>query len=91
MSVDINHAHKTTVVIDGKSYEINCPPEKVSELHASASLLENKIRDIRDNHGNSLPTDRVVMITALNMAHEQLQQQNQLDTMLSNTNNILSE
>ncbi len=91
MSAEANQTHHTTITIDGKSYDINCPLDKVSELQVSATYLDNKIREIRDNHGSTLPTERIAMITALNMAHELLQQKRDIEASISTMDYVLNQ
>ncbi len=90
MPADATPTHSTMITIDNKSYEINCPPEEVEALHTAAALLDDKIRAFRQNHGSAMPLERLAVITALNMSHEQLEQDRQLDHLLKITSDCLS-
>ncbi|MBC8509948.1 MAG: cell division protein ZapA [Chloroflexi bacterium] len=64
-----------------KDYKIACPPGEQAGLLASADYLDSKMREIRDN-GSIIGSERIAVITALNIAHELLntkQPQNGLD------------
>lgn len=76
---------RTTVMIDGKPYEINCPHEKTDELISAASYLDNKIQAMRANQPN-VHTERIAIITALNLTHELLAQQKQIDSIMTMLN-----
>jgi cell division protein ZapA len=61
-----------------KCYQIKCHIEKIAELRESAEYLEEKMRTYQTNP--SLREDKLI-ITALNLAHESLSQQKQIDFM----------
>jgi len=54
-----------------KDYKVACPPGKQSDLLESAKFLDGKMRDVRD-HGNIIGSERIAVITALNLANELL-------------------
>ena len=66
-----------------KEYKIACPSGEQSALLASAEYLDSKMREIRDG-GNVIGSERIAVITALNIAHELLNS-NQLGENLSET------
>jgi cell division protein ZapA len=57
------------VRILGKEYMIACAADEMDELLESARLLDRKMREIRDS-GKVIGTERIAVMTALNMAHE---------------------
>ena len=59
------------VTILDKEYKIACPPGEQSALLASAEYLDNKMREVRDS-GSIIGSERIAVITALNIAHELL-------------------
>jgi len=59
------------VNILGKEYQIACPPEERADLFASANLLDQRMRTIRDA-GRVVGVDRIAVMVALNLAHEML-------------------
>jgi cell division protein ZapA len=83
MSAESEAAENIKVTIGGKSYDINCPPEKTTALQQAAEHLDEKMREIRDTHGNSLPSERIAIITALNMSYDLIKQQQQIESSLS--------
>ncbi len=56
-----------------KEFRISCPPEEREALFASAELLNQRMREVRDS-GKVFGTDRVAIMAALNLTHELLQQ-----------------
>lgn len=63
--------NKTTVSIDiqGKSYQVKCPPEEVELLKKAAKLLEERMQTTREG-GSVISNDKVAVITSLNLAHQ---------------------
>lgn len=64
-------AEPVRVNILGKEYQIACPPEERADLFASASLLDQRMRTVRDA-GRVVGVDRIAVMVALNLAHEML-------------------
>lgn len=60
-----------SVSILGKEYQISCPENERNALLSSASLLDRRMREIRDS-GKIVGGDRIAVIAALNMTHEML-------------------
>ena len=67
-----------TLQVMDKEYRIACPAEERDNLLASAQHLNNAIKSIRDS-GKVVGSDRIMVMAALNMAHELLQYQSQKD------------
>ncbi|WP_120994306.1 cell division protein ZapA [Stutzerimonas urumqiensis] len=67
-----------TVHIMDKDYCIACPPEERSHLENAARYLDSKMRGIRSS-GKVIGADRVAVMAALNITHELLHKQRQLD------------
>lgn len=59
----------TAIEIFGKIYQIKCPESEVHALERAAQYLDEKMRETRDV-GNVLSIDRIILITALNIAHQ---------------------
>ena len=55
-----------------REYEVRCAEDEVAGLKASASDLDGRMRAIRDGR-KVAGTDRVAIMAALNLAHENLQ------------------
>ena len=66
-----------------KEYKIACPSGEQSALLESAEYLDSKMREVRDS-GSIIGSERIAVITALNIAHELLHS-NQLNSELSET------
>jgi cell division protein ZapA len=60
-----------TVYILDKEYRVACPEDEHSALLASASLLNSRMREIRDA-GKIIGADRIAVMAALNLTHELL-------------------
>lgn len=54
-----------------REYEVRCAEDEVAGLKASASDLDSRMRTIRDGR-KVAGTDRVAIMAALNLAHENL-------------------
>lgn len=59
------------VTILGKEYQVTCPPEERADLYASANLLDERMRAVRDG-GRVVGAERIAVMVALNLAHELL-------------------
>ncbi len=68
-------AQPINISILDKDYKVACPPGEQSALLESAKFLDNKMREIRDS-GNILGSERIAVITALNMANDLLRTSN---------------
>lgn len=62
-----------SVSILDREYLVACPPEEREGLRAAASLLDSRLRDLRNAARNATP-ERIAVLAALNLAHELLQQ-----------------
>ena len=58
-----------TITIMDKEYRVACPEEEKDNLLASADLLNNKLREIKQQ-GSVIGTERIAIMAALNMSHE---------------------
>ncbi|EIJ43491.1 hypothetical protein BegalDRAFT_2649 [Beggiatoa alba B18LD] len=66
------HSGKTIPVnlhILDKDYVIACPEEERETLLASADYLNKKVKEVRDG-GKIVSTERIVVVSALNIIHE---------------------
>lgn len=70
-------AEPVRISIMGKEYQIACPPEERADLFASASLVDERMRELRDA-GRVVGAERVAVMVALNLAHEMLECNEQL-------------
>ena len=67
-----------SVQILDKDYLVGCPEDEKAALETAARYLDGKMREMRDG-GKVIGTERIAVITALNLAHELLQQRESLD------------
>jgi cell division protein ZapA len=65
-------AEPVRISIMGKEYQIACPPEERADLFASASLVDERMRELRDA-GRVVGAERIAVMVALNLAHEMLE------------------
>lgn len=52
-----------------KEYRVSCPADEQESLKASAEFLNGKLDEIRSK-GSIIGTERIVVMAALNLAHE---------------------
>ncbi len=62
-----------TIQILDKEFRIACPAGEEDALRASATFLNNRIKEVRAS-GKAIGPDRVTIMAALNLAHECLSQ-----------------
>ena len=58
-----------TITIMGKEYRVACPQDEKDNLLASANLLNDKLREIKQQ-GSVIGTERIAIMAALNMSHD---------------------
>jgi len=68
-------AQPINISILDKDYKVACPPGEQSALLESAKFLDSKMREVRDS-GNIMGSERIAVITALNMAADLLRSSN---------------
>lgn len=66
------------IVVLGKQYRIACQESDHESLLKSAHYLDRKMREIRET-GRVIGQDRIAVIAALDIAHELIQTQKQVD------------
>ena len=64
-------AQPINISILDTDYKVACPPGEQSALLESAKFLDSKMREVRDT-GNIMGSERIAVITALNMANDLL-------------------
>ena len=65
-------AQPINISILDKDYKVACPAGEQSALLESAKFLDGKMREMRDS-GTIIGSERIAVITALNMANDLLQ------------------
>jgi cell division protein ZapA len=58
-----------TIDILDKQYTVSCPPEEKQSLLESARILNERLKEVRGG-GKVLGTERMAVMTALNVIHE---------------------
>lgn len=75
----------TTIEILGKPYPIRCAESEANGLQQAAEYLNQKMLEVRDS-GKAINLERIAIITALNIAHQFLQLDQQKTTLFSKIN-----
>ena len=65
--------NQRTVRIFNKEYRVACPEGQEHKLEEAANLLNQRMQEMKDT-GPSLGSEQTAAITALNLAHELLEQ-----------------
>jgi cell division protein ZapA len=68
----------TKIHIMGKDYLIKCHETEIDSLKSAATFLEKQMQQMRDS--GMLSVDRIAVMTALNIAHQFLNLENQSNT-----------
>ena len=69
-----NEPLQVSIRILDKDYRIACSQQEQEDLRASARLLDDRMREIRQT-GRVIGSDRIAVMAALNIAHELIQLQ----------------
>ena len=70
----MNKQESLTIKILEKEYRVGCATEEKETLLASASMLNEKLNEIKAK-GSVIGTERIAVMAALNMSHELLNSQ----------------
>ena len=62
-------AEAITIEVLDKQYTVTCPPEEKQDLLESARILNDRLKEVRGG-GKVLGTERMAVMTALNVIHE---------------------
>ncbi len=62
-------AEAVTIEILDKQYTVSCPPDEKQDLLESARVLNDRLKEVRGG-GKVLGTERMAVMTALNVIHE---------------------
>ena len=62
-------AEAVTIEILDKQYSVSCPPDEKQDLLESARVLNDRLKEVRGG-GKVLGTERMAVMTALNVIHE---------------------
>jgi cell division protein ZapA len=78
-----------TIEILGKFYQIRCPESELQSLQEAAKYVNEKMSEVQES-GKAINLERIAIITALNIAHQLLQEDNQKSSMMTKINQRLS-
>lgn len=68
----MNQDNVIAIKILDRNYKVKCPPDEAASLQLAAQHVDKKMRELRQS-SNVTSTDRVAVVTALNICHELLQ------------------
>ena len=71
-----------------KEYMVSCPPQEKDALLEAAHLLNSRMRQVRDS-GKVMGTERMAVMTALNVIHELTRQQHEREQHLASTDDAI--
>lgn len=83
-----NEKTQHPIQILGKVYHVKCPSTEIPSLERAALYLEEKMRIMRDS---GIATDRIAIITALNVVHQLLTLEQQKNSHVQTINQRLYE
>lgn len=75
----------TTIEILGKPYPVRCPESEVESLQQAARYLHEKMSEVQES-GKAINLERIAIITALNIASQFLQLDQQKNTLMNKVN-----
>ncbi len=75
----------TTIEILGKQYPVRCSESEVNSLQLAAKLLNQKMSEVQES-GKAINLERIAIITALNLANQLLQTDNQKTSVMQKIN-----
>ena len=81
----MNNQDSLTISVLDKEYRVACPTDEKDGLKASASMLNEKLSEIKEK-GTVIGSERVAIMAALNLSHEVLS-----GKALANENTELNE
>ncbi len=67
---------RVNIVIQGKTHQLVCPPDKQQALTDAAELLNQKLSQVT-SRSNVNSNERALLMAALNLAHELLDAQSE--------------
>lgn len=67
-----------------REYVIACPEEECDTLLAAAHYLNQKVKEVRDA-GKVISTERMIVVSALNIIHEYFQYKQQREKDVDNS------
>lgn len=78
----MSESHPITVNILDKDYLVGCADDEKDALLEAANFLDERMRQIRDS-GTVMGSERIAVITALNLTNEMLSYKTQCNSLES--------
>jgi len=72
--------HMAKITLLGKEFTINCPPGQEDQLRQVVEELEKRISETQSKTMLQ-SNENILIMTAINMAHDLIEQKNQLDLL----------
>jgi cell division protein ZapA len=72
-----------------KDYVVACPEEERETLMASAHYLNEKVKQVREG-GKVVSSERMVVVSALNIIHEYFQYKQETEEYVNTLNNKIA-
>lgn len=79
-----------TIKILGKAFNIKCPADQVTNLHEAAKYLDDKVNEVHATD-KIINIDNLIVITALNIVNELLEQKRQNSSCIATMNTQITE
>ena len=79
---------RVSIRILDKDYTVSCAEDERAALMESAKVLEAKMRETRDR-GKVLGTERIAVMTALNIVHDLLQQEHEHEAQADSVRRVV--
>ena len=84
----MSEAKPASVTILDKEYLIACSDEEREQLNDAASLLNDKMHEVKIS-GKVIGSERVAVLAALNIAHEMLAYKKENESYTSNVDSLI--
>ncbi len=75
-----NESNYLDITLLGKEYRVACPPEEHDALLAAVAYVDEKMHDIAEKTKSNI-SERIAVMTALNIAHEYLSRPTEIITL----------
>lgn len=79
-----------SIKIMDRTYKIKCPSSEAQELQEAAHQVDEQMRKIRQS-GSANSTDRIAVVTALNICHELIALKKQKNTYIDMMNQRIQD
>ena len=84
----MSEAKTVNVKILDKDYLISCTDEEREQLHTAVNYLNMKMKEVKDS-GKVIGSERIAVMTALNLANELLAHKRENDHYTSSVDSVL--